>query len=75
MICAAGDTLNVKEIRDVDGPEQDLMAIRWEVYTGLAAAIAGAAVLCVRHPGSIPVLRQALDALWVSRQEVKADGT
>ena len=75
MICAAGDTLNVKEIRDAPVGGQDQMAIRWEVYTGLAAAIAGAAVLCVRHPGSVPVLRQALDALWAGQQEVDADGT
>lgn len=75
MICAAGDTLNVKEIRDAPAGGQDQMAICWEVYSCLAAAIAGAAILCVRHPGSVPVLRQALDALWAGRQEVDADGT
>ncbi|MDD4136266.1 MAG: acetyl-CoA decarbonylase/synthase complex subunit delta [Methanoregula sp.] len=59
MICSAIDSLTIKEVREADPKVQDDMAIQWEFYTGLAAAIAGAEIICVRHPGTIPLLKQA----------------
>jgi acetyl-CoA decarbonylase/synthase, CODH/ACS complex subunit delta len=61
MICSAADTLTIKEVREA-GPElQDEMAVAWELYTGLAAAAAGAEIICVRHPGTVGLLRKAFD--------------
>ena len=39
------------------------MAVSWEFYTGLAAAAAGAEIICVRHPKTIPLLKQAFTNL------------
>jgi acetyl-CoA decarbonylase/synthase complex subunit delta len=59
MICAAADTLTVKEVREADPAWQDEMAVQWEFYTGIAAAVAGAEIICVRHPRTIPLLHKA----------------
>jgi acetyl-CoA decarbonylase/synthase complex subunit delta len=59
MICAAADTLTVKEVREADPARQDEMAVQWEFYTGIAAAVAGAEIICVRHPRAIPLLHKA----------------
>jgi acetyl-CoA decarbonylase/synthase complex subunit delta len=59
MICSAIDSLTIKEVRDAEPALLDEMAIQWECYTGLAAAAAGAEIICVRHPGTIPLLKQA----------------
>lgn len=59
MICSAIDSLNVKEVRESDLTLRDGMAIRWEFYAGLAAAAAGAEIVCVRHPGTVPLLKAA----------------
>lgn len=59
MICSAIDSLNVKEVRDAEPAQQDGMAIRWESYAGIAAAAAGAEIVCVRHPGSIAMLKES----------------
>lgn len=59
MICSAADTLTIKEVREAGPEEQDAAAIRWEFYTCLAAAAAGAEIVCVRHPGTIPLIRAA----------------
>jgi acetyl-CoA decarbonylase/synthase complex subunit delta len=59
MICSSADTLTIKEVREADEAHQDEMAIQWEFSTCLAAAAAGAEIVCVRHPGTIPFLRKA----------------
>jgi acetyl-CoA decarbonylase/synthase complex subunit delta len=59
MICSAIDSLTIKEVREAEPALQDEMAIRWEFYTGISAAAAGAEIICVRHPGTIPLLRKA----------------
>jgi acetyl-CoA decarbonylase/synthase complex subunit delta len=37
--------------------------VAWEFYTCLAAATAGAEILCVRHPKTIPLLKSAFAGL------------
>lgn len=59
MICSASDTLTIKEVRDGDPAQQAEMAVQWEFFTGLAAATAGAEIICVRHPKTIPLLKAA----------------
>ncbi|WP_321508256.1 acetyl-CoA decarbonylase/synthase complex subunit delta [uncultured Methanoregula sp.] len=59
MICSAVDTLTIKEVREADAARQDEMAVQWELATGLASAAAGAEIICVRHPNTIPLLRAA----------------
>jgi len=66
MICSAIDSLTIKEVREAEPPVQDEIAIQWEFYTGLAAAAAGAEIICVRHPGTIPRLRMAFAGLKTS---------
>jgi acetyl-CoA decarbonylase/synthase complex subunit delta len=39
------------------------MAVQWEVSTSIAAAVAGAEIICVRHPRSVAVLKQAFAGL------------
>ena len=63
IICSAIDTLNIKEVRDADPAEQDAIAVSWEFYTGIAAAAAGAEIICVRHPKTIDMLRQAFESM------------
>ena len=59
MICSAMDSLTIKEVREADPALQDGMAVQWEFFTGIAAAAAGAEIICVRHPKTIPLLRAA----------------
>lgn len=59
MICSPADSLTVKEVREHEPGLGDEMAVSWEFYTGLAAAAAGAEIICVRHPKTIPLLKQA----------------
>ncbi len=63
IICSAVDTLTVKEIREAGPAIQDDIAVQWEFTTGLAAAIAGSEIICVRHPKTIPLLRKAFASL------------
>lgn len=63
IICSAVDTLNIKEVREADSTLQDAMAVSWEFYTGVAAAAAGAEVICVRHPKTIAMLREAFASM------------
>jgi acetyl-CoA decarbonylase/synthase complex subunit delta len=39
------------------------MAVQWEFYSGIAAAVAGAEIICVRHPKSVAKLKQAFAAI------------
>jgi len=59
MICSAADTLTIKEVREAEPEVKNEMAIQWEFATGIAAAAAGAEIICVRHPGTIPLLKKA----------------
>jgi acetyl-CoA decarbonylase/synthase complex subunit delta len=59
MICSAIDSLNIKEVREADPVQQDDMAVQWEYYTGIAAAVAGAEIVCVRHPKTVGLLKNA----------------
>lgn len=63
IICSAADTLNIKEVREADPMMQDEMAVSWEFYTGIAAAAAGAEIICVRHPKTIGLLREAFASM------------
>ena len=46
MICAPADSLTIKEVREAQGESANDMAVRWEVYTSIAAAVAGAEIIC-----------------------------
>lgn len=63
IICSAADTLTIKEVREADPAGQDAFAVSWELYTGIAAAAAGAEIICVRHPATIAPLRKAFAGL------------
>ena len=64
MISSAPDSLTIKEVRDAPPGEAHRTAVAWEVTTGLAAAVAGAAIVCVRHPDSVAPLKAAIEATW-----------
>lgn len=65
MICAPSDSLTIKEIRaSVHNHEA---AVSWEVATSVAAALAGAVILVIRHPGSLAPLKKAIDSLWAGK--------
>ena len=63
VICSPGDTLTIKEVREADPAIQDSVAVSWELYTGVAAAAAGAEIVCVRHPATIAPLKAAFAAM------------
>jgi acetyl-CoA decarbonylase/synthase complex subunit delta len=59
MICSAIDSLTIKEVREAEPALQDEMAMQWEFYTGIAGAVAGAEIICVRHPKTVGMLKNA----------------
>ena len=63
MICSAIDSLTIKEVREADTAYQDEMAVAWEFYAGLAAAVAGVEIICVRHPETVGRLKKAFTSL------------
>jgi acetyl-CoA decarbonylase/synthase, CODH/ACS complex subunit delta len=63
MISAATDSLNVKEVREAPPETKDEMAVQWEFHAALSAAIAGADIVCVRHPATVERLKQAFAGL------------
>ena len=63
MICSAIDSLTIKEVREADPALQDEIAIQWEFYTGIAAAVAGAEIICVRHPKTVRMLKNAFASI------------
>jgi acetyl-CoA decarbonylase/synthase, CODH/ACS complex subunit delta len=69
MISAAPDTLSVKEVREADPERIGEMAVAWELSTMLPATIAGASVVCVRHPSTIRPLREGIDAFWERKEK------
>ncbi|WOX55543.1 MULTISPECIES: acetyl-CoA decarbonylase/synthase complex subunit delta [unclassified Methanoculleus] len=60
MICASTDTLSVREVREAPPEEEDAMAVAWEFYTAYSAIVAGASIVCVRHPLTVGKLKTAL---------------
>jgi len=73
VICSAVDSLTIKEVRESEPALQDEMAIQWEFYTGIAAAVAGAEIICVRHPKTVGLLKKAFTDMrsGVAFSEVK----
>jgi acetyl-CoA decarbonylase/synthase complex subunit delta len=65
VICAPSDTLNIKEVRESAPAVQDGMAVSWEFYTGIAAAAAGSEIVCVRHPKTVGMLREAFASMRI----------
>jgi acetyl-CoA decarbonylase/synthase complex subunit delta len=63
VICSAIDSLTIKEVREADPALQDEMALQWEFYTGIAAAVAGAEIICVRHPKTVRMLKNAFASM------------
>jgi acetyl-CoA decarbonylase/synthase complex subunit delta len=63
IICSAADTLSIKEVREADPAVQDAIAVSWEFYSGIAASAAGAEIICVRHPKTIAMLREAFTSM------------
>jgi len=63
MISSAIDSLTIKEVRDSEQSMQDDMAVTWEFYTGIAATVAGAEIICVRHPKTVMMLKNAFVSL------------
>ncbi len=70
MICSPADTLTIKEVREAPAASIDDVAVAWEFYTGIAAAAAGAEIICVRHPKSIGLLRQAFENMKTTTSNV-----
>ncbi len=68
VICSPVDTLNIKEVREAEPALQDAMATSWEFYTSMAAAAAGAEIVCVRHPQTIGMLRNAFASMKAGGQ-------
>ena len=63
MICAPSDSLTIKEVREADAATRDAIAVEWEFTTSIAAAIAGAEIVCVRHPNTVKRLKAAFASL------------
>ncbi len=63
MISSAFDSLNVKEVRDAGAAEMDAAAVQWEFAGAFAAAVAGAEIVCVRHPLTVGLLKKAFSDL------------
>ena len=63
VICSAVDSLTIKEVREAEPALQDEMAVQWEFYTGIAAAVAGAEIICVRHPKTVGLLKKAFTGM------------
>ena len=61
MISAPTDTLSIREVREAAPEEQEAMAVAWEFYTAYAAVVAGASIVCVRHPLTVAKLKAALE--------------
>ena len=62
MISAPTDTLTIREVREAVPEEQDAMAVAWEFYTAYSAFVAGASIVCVRHPLTVERLKKVLEA-------------
>jgi acetyl-CoA decarbonylase/synthase complex subunit delta len=76
MICSAIDSLTIKEVREAEPSQRDEMAVQWEFYTGIAGAVAGAEIVCVRHPKTVMMLKNAFASIreGANVPEVNQDG-
>jgi acetyl-CoA decarbonylase/synthase complex subunit delta len=66
IVCFVGpEVWKIKEVRSSDAAAGDALerAVNWETATALGLLMAGADVLCVRHPRSAAALKAAVDAL------------
>ncbi len=63
MVCSAIDSLTIKEVRDAEPSLRDSIAVQWEFYTGISAAVAGAEIICVRHPETVKRLKSAFTSI------------
>ncbi len=63
MICAPSDSLTIKEVREAEANDRNAIAVEWELATSLAAAVAGAEIICVRHPDTVKRLKTAISGL------------
>ena len=63
MISSAIDTLGVKEVREAGGDNERQVAVAWEFYAMFAAVLAGASIVSVRHPNTVPLLKRACESL------------
>ncbi len=59
MLSAAVDSLNIKEVREAPEEFRDETAVMWEFCAAFSAAIAGAEIVCVRHPRTLEKLKTA----------------
>ncbi|MEI6840062.1 MAG: acetyl-CoA decarbonylase/synthase complex subunit delta [Methanomicrobiales archaeon] len=72
MITSATDSLSVKEVRDAGPAVRDDIAVAWEFYAALSSAVAGSSIVCVRHPKTVPLLKQAFRELWAGKMPGEA---
>ena len=72
MITSATDSLSVKEVRDAGPAARDDIAVAWEFYAALSSAVAGSSIVCVRHPKTVPLLKQAFRELWAGKMPGEA---
>jgi len=72
MITSASDSLSVKEVREADPSIRDDVAVAWEFYAALSSAVAGSSIVCVRHPKTVPLLKQAFRELWAGKMPGEA---
>lgn len=72
MITSATDSLSVKEVREADPAIRDDIAVAWEFYAALSSAVAGASIVCVRHPKTVPLLKKAFFELWAGKMPGEA---
>jgi acetyl-CoA decarbonylase/synthase complex subunit delta len=63
LISASPDSLTVKEVRDAAPGALQESALSWEFHGAFPAAVAGADIVCVRHPLSVKRLRDAFSGL------------
>ena len=63
MISSPVDSLNIKEVREAPEEVRDETAIMWEFCAAFSAAIAGAEIVCVRHPGTVQKLKASFSQL------------
>jgi len=72
MITSATDSLSVKEVREAGPAFRDDIAVAWEFYAALSSAVAGSSIVCVRHPKTVPLLKQAFRELWAGKMPGEA---
>jgi acetyl-CoA decarbonylase/synthase complex subunit delta len=65
MICDCSCAWNVPEALEdnTEHGDAELRGVYWEAMTGLSAAVAGADVVIMRHPKSIVMFRETVNAL------------